>query len=157
MAQVFVESSDEVDEILVELIEEDFPQFRTFGVRVRTVMNDDRDAKGKRIASAVKKKSGLDAFLAIKSNEDFFVIILSKTVWDKLTETRIKRALLDECLRQCGIEDDDKGNLKLSILKPDAIMFKENIEKYGLWHDSMKELAKVIIAHQGELPFEQSA
>lgn len=67
-------------------------------------------------------------------------IELAQDVWEELTSLQ-QEALLDHLLTSCVCEENAKtGAIHLSILPPDIAAFRENVDRYGLWFPSEREL-----------------
>lgn len=123
-------------------------------VRIEYVFVSDMiKSKGKELLGRAKKKSGLDAFLAMQENADepqpFFVIEISKPAWDLLTQKQ-KKALVDHELCHC-LWDVDKG---IYMRTHDVEEFSEIIKRHGLWQPDVELFATIAAKHikQIDLP-----
>ncbi len=104
------------------------------------------DKKDTAAWGVTKKVSGLNAFLAGpaifretgEGGEDFFVVVLSQLVWGQLTDDQ-KNALMDHQLAWCDVEEDDAGNVKLSVNGPAFGEFPEIIDRHGVnWRPDLQ-------------------
>lgn len=99
----------------------------------------------------LKIVTGLNAYLA-DSEEDgmpepFFVLIVKKHIWNRLDEHQ-QEALIDEHL--CRAEYDEHGKPRKREWGING--YRENVERYGPWHDGLKEFLEV--GAQALLPLE---
>lgn len=78
------------------------------------------------------------------AGEDYkFVLELGADTWEDELTARQREALLDSLLTACRCEEDPKsGELKLKVVKPDIVGFRENIERYGYWMPVPEEVEK---------------
>lgn len=115
-------------------------------------------SKGKELLGRAKKKSGLDAFLAMQESQDeaqpFFVIEISKPAWD-LLDKKQKRALVGHELCHC-LWDVDKG---IYMRTHDVEEFSEIIKRHGLWQPDVELFATIAAKHvkQMELPLPEES
>ena len=122
------------------------------GVRVEfLMMSKTPKSKGKEVWGRAKKISGLPAFLAQETLQDyyedqpadFFVIELSEEIWETLT-AKGKQALIDHELSHCELEiDDETGATSLAIVGHDVTEFSAVMERHGLWNDGLRDFIEV--------------
>jgi hypothetical protein len=103
-----------------------------------------------------------------------FCISVSMDLWQSILKGDQKEAYLDLQLSRCGVDFlpeeveengkkikikdewgrvqytdqikvDDEGNPKWKVLSLDLDIFLENVKRYGLWMDSLEELASVCV------------
>ena len=87
---------------------------------------------GRAILGSAKKATSLAN--ALSDSSYAFILEVGADVWEnELTSTQ-REALLDHLLTACRAEDDPRsGRTKFSVVKPDIMAFRENIERYGMW------------------------
>lgn len=140
-------SAAEVKEVAEKLIPLYHPHLQD--ARIDYVFTDSVSKKGgKEVWGTMRKITSLTAYLGGTKNEQkngatgpFFVMTISKPVWDEL-DTFKKEALVDHELCHSGLELDEEGNPKLTIIPHDLEEFKAIVERYGLWRDDVKEFIK---------------
>ncbi len=112
-------------------------------------------SKGKEAWGRAKLKTGLDAWLATPEDERepdprrFFVIEISRSVWDSLSEKR-RTALVDHELSHCWIDEHDE----LKLVSHDVEEFGAVVARHGLWNLPLETFGKMV---QARLPFEEAA
>jgi hypothetical protein len=115
--------------------------------------------KGKELWGKARKVSGLQAYLFAKAlgfdtetemPEDFFVIEISKPIWD-LLEVPQRRALVDHELSHCW--RDEEG--KISILPHDLEEFNGVVARNGLWRQDVERFLKAAKGKQMPLPLKR--
>ncbi len=63
-----------------------------------------------------------------------FIIELAADEWTGTLTNDQHEALLDSILCSMVVEEDENsGDIKLGVIKPDIQAFRKNIEKYGMW------------------------
>ena len=137
--------ADEVRLVARKLIELFHPHL--FGVRIEYVFVSKPPLRlGKPLAGRARKVTGLNAFLATPNfegePESFFVIEITKPIWDFYTADR-RVALVNHELKHCG-HDEETGDL--SIIPHDEELFFDEISWHGLWNDGLQQLGEVILA-----------
>lgn len=99
----------------------------------------------------VKVISGLGAFLAGGAEdpypEPFFVLLFRRHVWRRVEDERLREALVDWFLCRCGFDEKTGAPKKLDY---DVSGYRANVERYGPWHDELRDFLKA--AGQYELP-----
>lgn len=90
---------------------------------------------------------------AEEGNTAFFVIVISRPIWDKLCD-RHRVALVDHYLMRCGASWGNDGKTRLYIVAPDFEGFNAEIERHGLWRPDAKKLADTMQRAQLSLMFE---
>jgi hypothetical protein len=150
----------EVERIAYELIPEYHKHLCHFDVRIKYLFRNDTPQKGGKLVWAqARKVTGLNAFLAGEEREDgaidksFFVIVVSEKVWMTL-DAKQKTALIDHELAHCWAEENDKGELVLSMLEHDLNEFAAIVERYGNWRKDIEQFLRAAKRHQGALEFE---
>lgn len=138
--------ADEVKEIALELIPQHHSHLQEFGVRIEYVFSDKTPMrKGKQTWGICRKVTSLNAYLSQEKNDDdttetkpFFVLIISKPIWDTLTESK-RKALVDHELSHAGAELDENDELKLHIIPHDLEEFSSIVRRHGMWREDVKE------------------
>jgi Putative phage metallopeptidase len=133
-----------------DIIRADHPHLLHHAVRVGFVFRDDvPKSKGKAVWGTCRKITNLPAYLAAPEEaqqdgeaEPFFVIELSKPIWDELTREQ-REALIDHELSHAWAEEDERtGAVKLSVLGHDVEEFAAVILRHGLWRPSLEDFAR---------------
>jgi len=136
----YVMADEAATNLCEETIHEHHPDLEA--LRVDVVF----DCKDTPSWGSTKRIGGLNAFLAAPKMmrqtgvdvEDFFVVVLNRAVWQQLTDDQ-KRALMDHHLCACDIEEDDAGNVKLSVVSPPFGEFTEIIDRHGVnWRPDLQ-------------------
>lgn len=149
MPATFCEAS-EVREIANRLIAEYHGHLN--GIRIDYVFRSDTPKKnGKAVWGTAQKKGNLDAYLAGQEDEGFgheafFVITISRPIWDKLTYEQ-REALVDHELCHCWREDeaDEEGRTvtKLSLNPHDLEEFTSVYYRHGDWRPDLEQFERV--------------
>lgn len=121
------------------------------GVRIEYVMGDKTPRRGgKDVWGFVKKISSLPAYLAADKNDQksgdvspFFVMVISEPIWVNLYPDK-RTALVDHELCHCGVEVDDEGNSKLTLIPHDLEEFVAIVRRYGLWMEDVKDFVTAV-------------
>jgi hypothetical protein len=115
------------------------------GVRIEFVFRESiQTSGGVQKWGSARKVSGLSALLGTpgaldSSSLDFFVIEVSRPVWDELSSAQ-KSALVDHELSHCGLKiDDESGYVKLVILPHDMEEFSGVLNRHGSWRTEVEE------------------
>ena len=170
MAKAVYSNAPEVEEIAYDLIPKYHQHLIDFSVRVRYAFVDKAPkSKGTEVWGTCRKVSGLNAFLEGQSTESdpFFVITISKDVWDILShEHRV--ALVDHELCHAFAEakqqkddadsDDDMETdnpVKLSTVPHDLEEFSCIVRRHGLWRDSIKDFVEAALKKRSDEPNEE--
>jgi hypothetical protein len=155
MATTYI-PAPEVKDIAQELINQYHTHLADTEVRIEYVFCDNVPKKGdKEIWGTMRKVTNLYAFLAsskeeqdVGNSEAFFVMTISKPVWDVLTLDQ-KKALVDHELCHAMTEiNEDTGEPKLTVVPHDLEEFAVIVKRYGLWRDDVKHF--VSAANEGE-------
>ena len=125
-------ANKEIHEQLKTLIGQNHPDLATIVDEIPVVFREKAGKSGgQTILGSVKKVSSL--FAPLIDGDYKFVLEVGADTWEDLRAHQ-KEALLDHLLTACRCEEDDEsGELKLSIAKPDIMAFRENVERYGMW------------------------
>jgi len=131
------------------------------GVRVEFLFRDDTPkSAGKEQWGVARKITNLNAFLAGEAEDEgadpFFCIVISEPIWTDLTNNQ-RLALLDHELCHCWAEEDKEGAVKLTILGHDLEEFGSIVERYGLWREDVKLMARSIENAQLRLTLDEAA
>lgn len=134
----------DVKEIAQELIPQYHPSL--VDARIEYVYDSKVPKKGaKEVWGSMRKISALPAYLAAPENaqsggaaEDFFVMTISKPVWEDL-EHKDKVALVDHELCHALVKiDEDTGETKLYVVPHDLEEFTAIVQRHGLWREDVK-------------------
>jgi hypothetical protein len=100
---------------------------------IQIVFREKAGKSGGRVVLGVAKKvPAIVNALAVTNYK--FVLELAADQWETELDSKQRRALLDHLLCSCRTEEDpESGEMKCSLVKPDLSVFKENIERYGVW------------------------
>lgn len=147
MATQYIPAPD-VKEIAEKLIKEHHPDIAEF--RMEFVFVDKTPNKGgKEVWGTMRKVSALPAYLAADDKdqadgytEPFFVMVISKPIWENLPDDK-KVALVDHELCHAGVKTDKDGNPKPHIIPHDLEEFTAIVKRHGLWRDDVKEFLEV--------------
>jgi hypothetical protein len=126
-----------------------------YGVRVDFLMRSDTPkVGGKEKWGEAVKVTGRNAFLAtdmdLQECAAFFCVVISEPIWDDLSGYQ-RRALVDHELAHCWCEENDDGEVKLSILPHDLEEFRAIVDRYGLWREDVRHMAESFRPHCGQL------
>jgi len=145
MAATIYSEAHEVKTLANQLISQHHGHLN--GIRIDYVFRSDTQKKaGKPVWGAAQKKGGIDAYLAGQEDEGdgheaFFVLTISRPIWDKLTESS-REALVDHYLSHFWREDetDTEGRTvtKLSLLTPDLQEFSSVYYRHGDWRPDLE-------------------
>jgi predicted metallopeptidase len=169
MAEKFDEAPA-VEAIANELIEKYHRHLIDFSVNIKYVfVNKTPKSKGREIWGTCRKITGHNAFLA-KDNEDgepFFLITISRDVWDVLPEDKrialvdhelchawaeVKQAKEEADVPQDEVDDQiEKDNpVKLSVKPHDLEEFSCIVKRHGLWRESIEEFVEAALKSKGK-------
>lgn len=137
------EHAREVENLATMLIDSDHPHL--MAARIEYVfVSPTPKTKNKEVWGRAKKITGLAAWLGTEkdfrdnSPEPFFVIEISKEVWDAISQSQ-KIALVDHELMHCSY-DDEKDQI---TLRPhDCEEFTGIVERHGLWRGDVERLVE---------------
>lgn len=143
--------SDEIATIAKDLIEKYHQHLIDFSVKIRYVFTDvTPKSAGKEVWGTCKKVSGLNAYLE-GNNDTFFVITISKDIWDILPQDK-RIALIDHELCHAWAEvkknkeneeDAEIDNpVKLSIKPHDLEEFSCIVRRHGLWREDIEDFVE---------------
>lgn len=134
----------EVEQVARWLISDYHPHLR--GARIEYVfLAETPKSKGKLVWGRAKKVSGVNAWLATAADErdseptPFFVIEISKPIWDEL-DGRRKAALVDHELSHLAWDDETD---QITIASHNLEEFVGVIQRHGLWRDDVELFGRV--------------
>lgn len=136
-------TAPDVRRVAQRLIAADFPRLR--GLRIEYVFAEKTPKRhGAEVWGLARKIGSLSAFLAGALDdqddgtaEEFFCVVISQPVWAKLDDLQ-KEALVFHELCHFGVEEDENGDSKLSILPHDLEEFGSVVKRYGLWREDVR-------------------
>lgn len=150
-------SAQEVEQIANDLISKYHLHLK--GIKIEYVFSDTVPKKGgKEIWGTMRKVSNLNAYLAaldqakeIGEYEEFFVMTITKPVWDIIDEDK-RIALVDHELCHAFAERDEEDKLVLSILPHDLEEFQAIVKRHGLWREDVKNfIASARVSQKNEM------
>lgn len=152
----------EVEAIANELIPKYHQHLLDFNVKIRYLfVSKTPKSGGKEVWGTCRKVSGMNAFLegGAKNDGPFFVITMSKDVWELLSEDK-RRALTDHelCHASASVkqakdeadadldaEIEQDNPVKLSIKPHDLEEFSDIVRRYGLWREDVQEFVEAAL------------
>jgi|688.fasta_scaffold22898_4 hypothetical protein len=153
MAQAKYFDAPEVADMAQKLIAKYHQHLIDYSVRIRYVFVDKTpNSQGKEVWGTCRKISGLNAYLEGENvdGEPFFVITISKDIWDVLPPDK-RLALVDhelchawaEAKQQKNESDDDSdmetdNPVKLNIKPHDLEEFSCIVRRHGLWREDIE-------------------
>lgn len=107
------------------------------GVRVEYLFSSKTPkSKGSEVWGSARKISGLSAFLAgdhsENPNDSFFVIVISRPIWDQIDEAK-RRALVDHELCHCWVNEEGD----LTTIGHDLEEFGAIVHRHGQWREDI--------------------
>lgn len=152
----------EVETIALGLIDKYHQHLIDFQVKVRYLfVSKTPKSKGKEVWGTCRKISGLNAYLEGGSKEDepFFVITISRDVWDILPQEK-REALIDHELAHAwaevkqakdeadadvDAEIEQDNPVKLSVKSHDLEEFSCIVRRHGLWRVDIEEFVEAAL------------
>lgn len=151
MAATIFWEAKEVKEIAEALLPKYHQHLLDFKVKLTYLFTNKTSKKGgKEIWGTCRKISGMNAFLgnSDQDGEPFFVITISKDVWDVLPAAK-REALVDHELCHAWAEasqkedtDGEEPPIKLSVKPHDLEEFSCIVRRHGLWADDVKDFVE---------------
>lgn len=140
------EYAPEVKDIADELIPKYHHHIEEYEITVKYIFLLDKTPKkgGKEVWASCRKITNLNAFLAGDDDNDepFFVITVSKSIWDILPPDE-RKALIDHelCHIHAELGEDKEGEpvVKTSLKPHDLEEFTSIVRRWGLWRDDIKD------------------
>ena len=80
----------------------------------------------------VRKVSAADAVFM----EGHFKVYIDGFRWDEANEVQ-RKAMLHRGLLRVSVEKTEKGTIVLGLTKPDALVFQQNIVRFGAWEEQL--------------------
>lgn len=164
MAKANYANAPEVQQIAEDLIPKYHQHLIDFDVKIRYVFVDKTPkSKGREVWGTCRKISNLNAFLAEgnDSSEPFFVITISKDVWDVLPHDK-RVALVDHELCHAWAEanqkedDDEADPVKLSTVPHDLEEFASIVRRHGLWRDDVEAFVTAALSGKSNVTEEEN-
>ena len=162
MSQAKYFEAPEVEEIAEDLISKYHQHLLDYSVRIRYVFVDKTPTSGdKEVWGTCRKVSGLNAFLEGQNDdgESFFVITISKEVWDILPMDK-KKALVDHELchawadvKKPKKEEEDpeaEYSVRLGVKPHDLEEFSCIVRRHGLWRENIEDFVESALKSKGE-------
>ena len=157
MSSVPFSAATEVEQIAERLIDDRFAFLSELDVRIEYRFTSKITKKnGKVILGTARKITGLSAHWG-NATDPFFAIIITELTWHKLKPLQ-KEALVDHELRHLYAEqDEESGEVVLSILGHDFEGFCEEIKRYGAWKSDVEQIIKASHEAPYQLSFDEAA
>lgn len=125
------------------------------GVRFRLLCtNKEIKSGGRARPGKVQKATPLIKHLASDEhgNEPDFLVTVSLPMWNDADDFK-RTAILDHLLTCIEATEDEKsGEMKYAIVGPQVSEFAEVVERYGIYNESLKDIAHVITHAEGSSP-----
>lgn len=138
-------SAPEVKAIADMLISEHHEMLENSNVRIEYLFRSDvSSSKGKLVFGITKKITAVHAALA-DSEEPFFCIIIAHPAWEVLPHKH-RVALVDHELCHCGVEVNEKGDVKLILRNHDIQEFTQIVQRYGAWSPDVQEFLRAALS-----------
>lgn len=134
----------EVEQVAQRLVPKYHDMLGNANVRIAYFFRSDiRKKGGKLVFGTTKKIMGLNAALA-DSDEPFFCIVIAHPAWEVLPQKH-REALVDHELCHCGVEVDEKGEVKLVLRNHDIQEFSDIVRRYGAWSPDVQDFLKAAL------------
>jgi hypothetical protein len=141
-----------VREVACDLINKYHQHLLRHAVRIEYLFCEKaQKEKGKQKIGTAKRISNLNAYLAGKVDQEtgeltetpFFVITIHKASWDFVLSEKQRAALVDHELKHCWAEEDEEtGEVVLSILPHDIEEFADIVKRHGRWLEDVDAILK---------------
>lgn len=156
MSQAKYFEAPDVKQIADDLIQKYHQHLIDHNVKIRYIFSDKTpNSGGKEVWGSCRKISGLNAYLESEDSEcePFFVITISKDIWDVLPKDK-KIALVDHELchaivelkksKKKEAEDEEDANpiFKIGVKPHDLEEFSCIVRRHGLWRDDIKDFVE---------------
>lgn len=137
MAVEYFKASEDIQERVRELVMKNHHDL-VICVREILVMFRTTAARrgGERVPGKASKVTAREK--ALMDEEFIFMLEVAEDVWKEMTYVQ-QEALLDHLLMHCRATENPKtGKETYKLVPPDLMVFRENIERYGMWFPSEK-------------------
>ena len=123
----------EIQEMVQALIVQHHPDLAVVASETIVVFREKASKSGGQVVLGSSKK--VTPLVNALANEKFqFALEIAADVWEHDLSAKQKEALLDHLLCACRCEEDpESGGLKCSVARPDIMVFRDNIDRYGMW------------------------
>lgn len=126
-------ANDEVYEIMKDLVAIYHPDLALVVDDIYIMFNEKARKSGGSTVYGTASRMG-DLANVVAGTDYKFLLTLGADTWENKLGSRDRRALIDHLLCMCRCEEDpSSGEVKCSIAKPDIQVFRENIERFGMW------------------------
>ena len=140
MATQLWKAGEDVHEIVRKLVGANHPDLALVVDEIVVIFRDKAGKSGGRVNLGSARKVA-PAANAIGNTDYKFVLEIGADLWEYGLDTVKREALLDYLLCHCICDEDEQtGDPKCSIARPDVIAFKENVERYGLWYPAEEDI-----------------
>jgi predicted metallopeptidase len=157
MSQAKYFEAPDVKQIADDLIQKYHQHLIDYDIKIRYIFTDKTpNSGGKEVWGSCRKISGINAYLESEDSgcEPFFVITISKDIWDVLPKDK-KIALVDHELCHAVVElkkskkkenqeDEEEMNpdFKIGVKPHDLEEFSCIVRRHGLWRDDIKDFVE---------------
>ncbi len=135
MSTEYFVAREDIQKMAWELIRKQHPDLAgSLNAGDLIVVFRDKAAKsgGKAILGAARKAAPLANALA--GEHYVFILELPQDEWENLLDSKQKEAALDQLLCSCRATTNKKtADVKFSVVRADYQVFRENVERYGMW------------------------
>lgn len=133
MAEYFV-ARDDIQKLAWELIGRNHPDLAGSldkGELIVVFREKGQQSGGRVLLGSAKKATPMINALAGENYK--FIIELPQDAWENL-DAKQREACLDHHLCSCRADEPKgDGDTKFSIVKPDYSIYRDNVERYGMW------------------------
>lgn len=138
-------ANDDVYETMKELVANYHPDLALVVDEIYIMFREKARRSGGSTVYGTASRMG-DLANVVAGTDYKFLLTLGADTWENELGSRQRKALVDHLLCMCRCEEDpSSGDVKCSIAKPDVQVFRENIERFGMWQpkeDEMDDNAK---------------
>lgn len=126
------EASEQTYEIMRDLIKNYHPHLASIDKEIAIITREKAGKSGGQVVLGKTRKA--PGILGVLGSVDYkFIIELANDEWNNLTDKQ-RLALMDHHLCHCSVvEDENTGDLKCSLLSPDFVGFRGELERHGIW------------------------
>lgn len=133
MSATFWLAPSEVHDIVRELVANYHPDLVLDVDEIAVVFREKAGKSGGRTVYGTPRK--VTPLMSALAEEEYkWILEVAADKWEHELDSRQRQALLDHLLCACRSEEDpESGDVKRTIAKPDIMMYRENLERYGNW------------------------
>lgn len=146
-----VELNTAVTEVLNNKEFGEFSELRNNKVKVLPLMRIKTNKEGehqpcKGIPAQVKKVSDIHKAAGIDAD---LILVVDYYAWNHpkgLNPGNTLRAILHFALKTVEVTKNEEGQVKISKVDPDVVMFKDTIKRYGVFEEDLGEVREILNA-----------